>query len=177
MCHMGKMHHMKITPRKSLGVRFIPACAGNSFAKGARQCWQPVHPRVCGEQTDLSDTEGHGTGSSPRVRGTDPGCARAGIRDRFIPACAGNSAALCRSLHLISVHPRVCGEQIGVQLNDVVVRGSSPRVRGTVLQNPVQILLRRFIPACAGNRPERWKWNSRRTVHPRVCGEQYLSPI
>jgi len=50
--------------------RFIPACAGNS-GRGWRDTGDnPVHPRVCGEQSAMSFTTVPLSGSSPRVRGT-----------------------------------------------------------------------------------------------------------
>ncbi len=69
------------------------------------------------------------------------------------------------------VHPCVCGEHMRRCIGFAHARGSSPRVRGTLV--PFLMFLRkvRFIPACAGNTrtvpSERWP----RTVHPRVCGE------
>ena len=50
--------------------------------------------------------------------------------------------------------------------------GSSPRVRGTVVETdngPDNI---RFIPACAGNRTTTARRCRFKPVHPRVCGEQ-----
>ena len=52
---------------------------------------------------------------------------------------------------VLSVHPRVCGEQtveLGVR---PVEGGSSPRVRGTVASVTCVLDRVRFIPACAGN--------------------------
>ena len=93
-------------------LRFIPACAGNTNApstdagmqvgssprvRGTRCAW-PIHPdRV---------------GSSPRVRGTPARRPRASGRQRFIPACAGNTGPLSSTLPSRPVHPRVCGEHL-----------------------------------------------------------------
>ncbi len=72
--------------------RFIPACAGNART-GSRGFIAPaVHPRVCGERSGGSrDTMG-GSGSSPRVRGTQQTNGGFSDASRFIPACAGNAA-------------------------------------------------------------------------------------
>ena len=71
--------------------RFIPACAGNSALRRGRGLLSPVHPRVCGEQPNLTPKRPPDDGSSPRVRGTDLTPIRAFCTVRFIPACAGNS--------------------------------------------------------------------------------------
>ena len=132
--------------------RFIPACAGNSTL-GCEVHWAtPVHPRVCGEQIDPLQETYREYGSSPRVRGTvfDPYAFRGQFR--FIPACAGNRYTVRARFRGSAVHPRVCGEQSTVRAQECCWRGSSPRVRGTVLTGEDESVLRRFIPACAGNR-------------------------
>ena len=131
-----------------------------------------VHPRVCGEQEFDSRRKLRRFGSSPRVRGTEPSDELHGFPRRFIPACAGNSnriASFCKST---AVHPRVCGEQSSFCPPYSILYGSSPRVRGTVLYSGAFCRRRRFIPACAGNRPRAASPRTRPTVHPRVCGEQ-----
>ena len=164
------------TPGIGSGVRFIPACAGNSrwtrfplpVRRGSsprvrgtprrrrrRPPSPPVHPRVCGELS----------------RGRPP---RHGA-SRFIPACAGNS--------------------LGVVLSAKRLPGSSPRVRGTPQGGAPAWPQRRFIPACAGNSLAAAGWRAfgagssprvrgtrnpsrndqgGRSVHPRVCGELWM---
>ena len=110
-------------------------------------------------------------GSSPRVRGTRGGNIQGRAIFRFIPACAGNTAADPRCRTGYPVHPRVCGEH-AVPASDVVLTsGSSPRVRGTLARDPGGHRLRRFIPACAGNTVLFAAARGRKSVHPRVCGE------
>ena len=152
--------------------RFIPACAGNSAGVTRRKSGQSVHPRVCGEQTDNPLLVARSSGSSPRVRGTAGPHTSLRRNRRFIPACAGNSARDPRYLRLRPVHPRVCGEQnIFVSLM-MSFSGSSPRVRGTDRRERQFTLYARFIPACAGNSWNRPCRRNKKTVHPRVCGEQ-----
>ena len=91
------------------------------------------------------------TGSSPRVRGTLGALVADELLRRFIPACAGNSAASASSATPPAVHPRVCGELSPTQRAWYGSSGSSPRVRGTPTPDGVASGLRRFIPACAGN--------------------------
>ena len=152
--------------------RFIPACAGNRYERSLTNFPIPVHPRVCGEQSAASVFSGEKTGSSPRVRGTGQYRYRNRLQRRFIPACAGNSNLYVISFRLISVHPRVCGEQVVLNVDLLHQPGSSPRVRGTVSHSVGRSSIARFIPACAGNRCVPLPACRRQSVHPRVCGEQ-----
>ena len=159
---------------KRPGVRFIPACAGNSARTTGDQAQSTVHPRVCGEQRHERLPDGFDFGSSPRVRGTD--CCRdfRDIIERFIPACAcaGNRQQPQLQSQSKTVHPRVCGEQ-GARCPYIFrLAGSSPRVRGTDESVECFHCELRFIPACAGNRAVFDEEPSPQSVHPRVCGEQ-----
>ena len=72
-------------------------------------------------------------------------------KGRFIPACAGNTAASIARRLLKAVHPRVCGEHERGEVCRDSVTGSSPRVRGTRYVLTDSPGMGRFIPACAGN--------------------------
>ena len=159
------------------GLRFIPACAGNSLRQRNYRRLMPVHPRVCGEQRQTRVRTMPTAGSSPRVRGTDFQMFEGYRRTRFIPACAGNSARPAGGSLLMAVHPRVCGEQDPMNpLIDADV-GSSPRVRGTEQNLMAPRIKYRFIPACAGNSISPGSRPAPAPVHPRVCGEQPLEHI
>ncbi len=93
-------------------------------------------------------------------------------RERFIPACVGNRCSGPDSRISKSVHPRVCGEQSAFSRAAAACTGSSPRVWGTDSLVRDLATYNRFIPACVGNRGKTRALKSRRTVHPRVCGEQ-----
>ena len=92
-------------------------------------------------------------GSSPRVRGTVLPVPAAGLRHRFIPACAGNGTESAGLIPRSPVHPRVCGERGIKALHEAADAGSSPRVRGTALQEAAT------------------------PVHPRVCGERGIKAL
>ncbi len=114
------------------------------------------------------------------------------IADRFIPACAGNSAQSAKRASSAAVHPRVRGEQRTSHADTSANRGSSPRARGTEgrahdAEHGHRFIPRargtgclrslrsgdiRFIPACAGNRRKTCCAKRLSTVHPRVRGEQ-----
>ena len=134
--------------------RFIPAPAGNASVAKSSSHTVTVHPRACGERSDMETMSMAVTGSSPRLRGTRHQVLRALHGRRFIPAPAGNAAALSWSSWW---H-----------------RGSSPRLRGTRAQGRHVGELLRFIPAPAGNAllPHCSSW--KRAVHPRACGERPL---
>ena len=135
--------------------RFIPARAGNSLLLSQRPSKIPVHPRACGELDGTTDGPQISTGSSPRVRGTPFKGDHVVNLLRFIPARAGNSSVEPLSTVASAVHPRACGELDIGDTADLVEYGSSPRVRGTRPSRCGHWATRRFIPARAGNSPER----------------------
>ena len=153
-------------------VRIIPACAGNSTAQVRTSQVRADHPRVCGEQEIKAHITEAPNGSSPRVRGTVAIFGDVARETRIIPACAGNRGRTNSETLSQTDHPRVCGEQASGRLKAWNGIGSSPRVRGTELQDAIVTRYGRIIPACAGNR-RNWSRTAPATPdHPRVCGEQ-----
>ena len=71
----------------------------------------------------------------------------------------------------LTVHPRVCGEHVKGKPQPRLILGSSPRVRGTSINQDLLGIIVRFIPACAGNMPQAPRPCIAASVHPRVCGE------
>ena len=132
--------------------RITPACAGNSTALGVAVAGVRDHPRVCGEQLPEDTGPSYAEGSPPRVRGTDSANFTRGIAGRITPACAGNSNFFIPFPDDIMDHPRVCGEQAWAGQNLPAVRGSPPRVRGTVFRRGCARSAGGITPACAGNR-------------------------
>ena len=66
----------------------------------------------------------------------------------------------------------MCGEQSTWMAAKSEELGSSPRVRGTVIEKTSTGKYRGIIPACAGNSMPVLIDNNRSWDHPRVCGEQ-----
>ena len=94
---------------------------------------------------------------------------------RFIPAPAGNTRSTPPKSRSRAVHPRACGEHTAEKASKIGWRGSSPRLRGTRRLEGLNIRGMRFIPAPAGNTPSRSIRAKERTVHPRACGEHWLT--
>ena len=89
----------------------------------------------------------------------------------IIPAYAGNTGGESAHVRDIGDHPRVCGEHLLVWCPTLPLRGSSPRMRGTLSPFVVSHPFHGIIPAYAGNtRQAAWSadWTG---DHPRVCGE------
>ena len=78
---------------------------------------------------------------------------------------AVNSALFLRT------HPRVCGENGGVNLQTIETDGSSPRVRGKPHADYSAAARDRLIPACAGKTAASLPITRSSQAHPRVCGE------
>ena len=94
------------------GLRFIPACTGNTYRSVSPCGWTAVHPRVYGEYIDNIMSRWDSAGSSPRVRGIRTGAQATRPVRRFIPACTGNTTIFPSGPMTMAVHPRVYGEYI-----------------------------------------------------------------
>ena len=151
--------------------RFIPARAGNTSSRPPCAARTAVHPRACGEHQSPGASMSTDDGSSPRVRGTPGLRAAHAAAQRFIPARAGNTVPSVPLIGQTPVHPRACGEHAMRVGKAEVLRGSSPRVRGTRVARTRGRASLRFIPARAGNTPTGCRRSRGPTVHPRACGE------
>ena len=119
-------------------------------------------------------------GSSPRLRGTQGVVEQVCHAEGIIPALAGNTRLAARPVGVRSRrpsclrdHPRACGEH---PLHDRLIglrEGSSPRLRGTRVDQAAVRRRSGIIPALAGNtswapQPDCTRWD-----HPRACGEHW----
>ena len=171
----GSSPRMRGTPASSEAdapdCGIIPAYAGNTDG-----CPWPCesdgdHPRVCGEHPKRGRTVRPSTGSSPRMRGTlRRRRCRAGYHG-IIPAYAGNTDNLAVNRVHPWDHPRVCGEHGGFSAKVAKSKGSSPRMRGTLVGVSCVSNWLRIIPAYAGNTVCVTKVLPPPPDHPRVCGE------
>ncbi len=153
--------------------RIIPASAGNGPDGGPSSTHVADHPRVCGERFRIKIQFPSYTGSSPRLRGTAMAWWTSQPWPRIIPASAGNGLAVnWMAVHGMD-HPRVCGERQPSRDPLRKTSGSSPRLRGTVVNGYFIVNTERIIPASAGNGFALFFSDSDLTDHPRVCGERH----
>ena len=150
---------------------FIPACAGKTTTPDTGSSCAAVHPRVCGENLADNVVIVDGRGSSPRVRGKHLAARTRRHQFGFIPACAGKTRSRPTTWAASAVHPRVCGENTFCRNIVGMEVGSSPRVRGKLVEAFGAPWSEGFIPACAGKTGWCTFTKPARTVHPRVCGE------
>ena len=116
-------------------------------------------------------------GSSPRVRGKHVSARNRSHMGGLIPACAGKTAASTPANSPKPAHPRVCGENDCLASGRRWWRGSSPRVRGKPSSQSEAGITCRLIPACAGKTIPYCGGRGDLTAHPRVCGENTVSPL
>ena len=68
------------------------------------------------------------------------------------------------------VYPRVCGGTLFGVIALLSYSGLSPRVRGNLARQRPRDVVKRSIPACAGEPESQTTGYSSRKVYPRVCG-------
>ena len=106
-----------------VGMRIIPAHAGNSPDCTTTARAVPDHPRACGELQWSNSTEDIRGGSSPRMRGTLLFVKLGIVVARIIPAHAGNSTPTSSLAWEKADHPRACGERSRRPRSDATVSG------------------------------------------------------
>ena len=178
ICPTGSSPLARGTPERAEVARperrFIPARAGNTTGRIRPPTPIPVHPRSRGEHCLIAGRMNRKSGSSPLARGTPTGVAVRRLRDRFIPARAGNTSRGARPDTRPAVHPRSRGEHGRVPITSGSHVGSSPLARGTPCPPTLQTPILRFIPARAGNTPAAVRLELPIPVHPRSRGEHAL---
>ena len=133
----------------------------------------PAH----GEQVPSGISRPSASGSSPRVRGTFQTISLWILSEGIIPARAGSRLFTRKIITPLWDHPRVCGEQDGVEEGQQQHLGSSPRVRGAAGAGVLLGCADGIIPACAGSSAICFAWSWLCRDHPRVCGEQRLPTV
>ena len=129
-----------------------------------------------GEQALASAAASNLKGSSPHARGTGSSRQRDASVVGIIPACAGNSFRERLRREGARDHPRMRGEQLTPRTYALLLPGSSPHARGTEGKRVDILLGSGIIPACAGNSSNLQKVVAIIGDHPRMRGEQSVSP-
>ena len=110
------------------------------------------------------------SGSSPRMRGSLLKYAPMATDFGIIPAHAGLTHDLAQLRHKRRDHPRACGAHDLASLPKMGTRGSSPRMRGSLLSKMTLISHLGIIPAHAGLTQAPRGPSSSARDHPRACG-------
>ncbi len=155
--------------------RSIPACAGEPSSGSSRGSSRRVYPRVCGGTHRWGWRMALVEGLSPRVRGNRVKQSLEKIKERSIPACAGEPLERAFDRTHRTVYPRVCGGTRLTKCWKLAIEGLSPRVRGNPDMGTGEVARDRSIPACAGEPRGAYSSNEAGPVYPRVCGGTYTS--
>ena len=94
--------------------------------------------------------------------------------DRIIPADAGSTRPGSSISSPGRGHPRGCGEHHVSPLGPLRLAGSSPRMRGALLEQGIALEVDGIIPADAGSTPCPGCAPARLRDHPRGCGEHFI---
>ena len=129
------------SPPLARGIRIIvdvnnsflgitPACAGNTMTRASVLRTSGDHPRLRGEYWCCLWNGSGKPGSPPLARGILLDARESLEKARITPACAGNTAFLCKMCFHPEDHPRLRGEYSITQVISTVVAGSPPLARG-----------------------------------------------
>ena len=129
---MRGKREMRLLMRQLAGL--IPAHAGKTLAAFPIDCNNRAHPRACGENVGLKPGSSELGGSSPRMRGKRTLLFNRYMATRLIPAHAGKTGFTQPTQRLMRAHPRACGENVVIADPSFSSTGSSPRMRGKLLQ-------------------------------------------
>ena len=166
------MRGKRCRPRWWHGPRgLIPAYAGKTEGSIPVAVKYRAHPRVCGENVAYEKAVRGDLGSSPRMRGKLRLVWVISWPWGLIPAYAGKTNEGLSNTIEREAHPRVCGENSTPGMACTSGHGSSPRMRGKQHTRHGLHKRPRLIPAYAGKTFSRSFMMSRRSAHPRVCGE------
>ena len=153
----------------------IPARAGST---GLRANWSracSAHPR--GEHRSMSLSVSGATGSSPLARGAPGRHPRGDRPPGLIPARAGSTRLIRRTLRRGWAHPRSRGEHWTAIKLETREGGSSPLARGAPVAAGVTLKALGLIPARAGSTRRPRPRRPRSPAHPRSRGEHIVSTI
>ena len=154
----------------SLGMRSIPARAGEPEPSPTKDRRNEVYPRACGGTHSRQKSWQYSRGLSPRVRGNQVDGRDIHAPFGSIPARAGEPVSPLPASRSRQVYPRACGGTSWTFDNAMKYLGLSPRVRGNPSPAGSGTTRIRSIPARAGEPTSGWDGAVRLRVYPRACG-------
>ena len=158
-------------------ARYNPACAGTTPSGSVRKSPGAIQPRVCGDYVSTMRVVRGLVDTTPRVRGLQCSKYSAKLTNRYNPACAGTTSDRLHRGAVKPIQPRVCGDYRMGMTCHILDADTTPRVRGLRAQELINLLMRRYNPACAGTTlPQRLLYRSWQ-IQPRVCGDYLPSPV
>ena len=151
-------------------LRSIPAHAGQPSPAMSNARLRRVYPRACGATIKEIVAELQVRGLSPRMRGNLLMAIPHILRQRSIPAHAGQPTTSKPEKVQGWVYPRACGATLRGAARLGTWRGLSPRMRGNLYYEGRGFVLTRSIPAHAGQPSRSFTVSGRSKVYPRACG-------
>ena len=148
----------------------IPARAGEPVSLYKSRILFRVHPRASGGAFPGQAEPCANLGPSPRERGSRLPLNRLAQGSGSIPARAGEPSARRSSATDSRVHPRASGGAYPRPSPHNLLRGPSPRERGSRRTHLPQAILGGSIPARAGEPDVRQCKRTGMWVHPRASG-------
>ena len=155
-------------------IGIIPAHAGLTKFVVCDEAQDRDHPRACGAHPQRSLADPARSGSSPRMRGSLKDFTRMYERTGIIPAHAGLTSCQCHWCCQCRDHPRACGAHLASPHVECRLLGSSPRMRGSLDEGHVALLIEGIIPAHAGLTQSSFQVSCTIWDHPRACGAHVL---
>ena len=125
-----------------------------------------------GEQVVWQISAGTMTGSPPHARGAGEAPAVPDSARGITPACAGSRCDASGPACYQWDHPRMRGEQAGLNIVFSIGKGSPPHARGAVRLSLPLSGDTGITPACAGSSLLGVLCDGRQRDHPRMRGEQ-----
>ncbi len=151
--------------------RFTPACAGTTTWNRPTSAAVSVHPRMRGDDQGRESRARLPRGSPPHARGRQPGHYPHNPAARFTPACAGTTSRSSACPVVLSVHPRMRGDDRMCTSPVSISTGSPPHARGRRHLGDRLHGLLRFTPVCAGTTHTGQPIIGWQPVHPRMRGD------
>ena len=155
----------------------IPAHAGLTAWPCRDDCSIRDHPRACGAHTNALQKKLSMPGSSPRMRGSLSHTWHRNTGAGIIPAHAGLTPWISSRSLPDRDHPRACGAHKYPLPGRDILKGSSPRMRGSRERRLHAVLRHGIIPAHAGLTDIIKVKNRMVRDHPRACGAHIASPF